>query len=163
MIGGHDPHPNTPANASGAALIIDYSNPARPAAIPSNTLRGIANHRRVSPFAHPGRTDLSADVDFQGVLEAALDASQGVECHGPVEQGFWLRGMGGGTRVERLVDAAAATAEGGKDEDVAARVRRSWDRLTDRGPNGMGKVYKVLAVLPEGGGERRPVGFGGDI
>jgi hypothetical protein len=27
----------------------------------------------------------------------------------------------------------------------------------------MGKVYKVLAVVPESGGRRRPVGFGGDV
>ena len=37
--------------------------------------------------------DLSADVDFTALAEAALNASEGVEVHGPVEQGVFLEGM----------------------------------------------------------------------
>ncbi len=36
-------------------------------------------------------------------------------------------------------------------------------RLVQRGPGGMGSVYKVMAIVPEGGGKRRPVGFGGGV
>ena len=79
------------ASPSGAALILDYG-PAD--TIPTNTLRGIRSHQIVSPFTHPGLVDISADVDFMALAEAALAASPGVEVHGPVEQGGWLRDMG---------------------------------------------------------------------
>jgi hypothetical protein len=48
-------------------------------------------------------------------------------------------------------------------EKAAEDGRRAWKRLVDRGPNGMGKLYKALAILPENEGRRRPVGFGGDV
>jgi hypothetical protein len=43
------------------------------------------------------------------------------------------------------------------------RVEGAWSRLVDTGGSGMGRVYKVLAVVPESEGRRRPVGFGGDV
>ena len=84
---------------SGAALIIDYG-PSN--TIPINSLRGIREHRRCSPFERPGEVDLSADVDFEGVADAALESSEGVEVHGPVAQAYWLKAMGGETRLEAL-------------------------------------------------------------
>jgi NADH dehydrogenase [ubiquinone] 1 alpha subcomplex assembly factor 7 len=48
-------------------------------------------------------------------------------------------------------------------EKTAKEIDSAWKRLVDRGPGGMGKVYKVLAILPENDGQRRPVGFGGDV
>jgi hypothetical protein len=42
-------------------------------------------------------------------------------------------------------------------------VQGAWRRLVDRGGSGMGKVYKAMAIVPESGGRRRPVGFGGDV
>lgn len=38
-----------------------------------------------------------------------------------------------------------------------------WKRLIEGGPAGMGRIYKTLAIVPESGGRRRPVGFGGDV
>ncbi len=38
-----------------------------------------------------------------------------------------------------------------------------WKRLVEGGPKGMGKAYKVMAIVPENGGRRRPVGFGGHV
>jgi NADH dehydrogenase [ubiquinone] 1 alpha subcomplex assembly factor 7 len=40
--------------------------------------------------------------------------------------------------------------------------------LVDVGPQGMGKLYQVMAILPhvpskQGEQPRRPVGFGGDV
>ncbi|KAH7138937.1 putative S-adenosyl-L-methionine-dependent methyltransferase-domain-containing protein [Dendryphion nanum] len=141
---------------SGAALILDYG-PAT--TIPANTLRGIRSHRPVSPFTSPGLVDISADVDFLALAESALAASPGVEVHGPVEQAFFLGTMGIAERVERLVQGR----EG--DEELVRRVRGAWKRLVDRGPTGMGRIYKVMAIVPYGGeGKvRRPVGFGGDV
>jgi NADH dehydrogenase [ubiquinone] 1 alpha subcomplex assembly factor 7 len=137
---------------SGAALILDYG-PSD--IIPVNSLRGIKNHTRVSPLSEPGLVDVSADVDFTALAEAALDASEGVEVHGPIEQGMFLEFMGIKQRAEMLMKSM-------KGDEERKGVEGAWKRLIDRGGSGMGKVYKVLAILPEGGG-RRPVGFGGDV
>lgn len=172
-IGGSNTVPETPADSSltkpsspkqptfykpepsGAALILDYG-PSN--TIPANTLRGIRSHKTVSPFASPGLVDLSADVDFLALAESALDASPGVEVHGPVEQSFFLATMGIKERADLLL-------KGAKDEETRRRLETGWKRLIDRGPNGMGKTYKALAIVPfkEKGPVRRPIGFGGDI
>jgi NADH dehydrogenase [ubiquinone] 1 alpha subcomplex assembly factor 7 len=145
----------TKPQPSGAALILDYG-PSN--TIPANTFRGIRSHQTVSPFTAPGLVDLSADVDFLALAESALDASPGVEVHGPVEQSFFLSTMGIKERAERLL-------KGAKDEETRKRLETGWRRLVDRGPNGMGKTYKAMALLPyiQGSKVRRPVGFGGDI
>jgi NADH dehydrogenase [ubiquinone] 1 alpha subcomplex assembly factor 7 len=149
-IGGSKEEPKTP---SGAAIILDYG-PAD--TIPTNSLRGIREHKRVSPLSSPGLVDLSADVDFVALAEAALGASPVVEVHGPVEQGAFLGAMGIKERAKMLMEGLKG------DEEKRARVESSWKRLVDRGGSGMGKVYKAMAILPESGG-RRPVGFGGDV
>lgn len=148
--------PEPQAQPSGAALILDYGPSAT---IPANSLRGIRSHQRVSPFALPGHVDVSADVDFRGLAEAAIGASSGVEVHGPVEQGVWLRAMGIEARAEVLSGAA-------KGDEEKRRIEGAWRRLVDMGPNGMGKMYKAMAIVPwrgEGKSVRRPVGFGGDV
>ncbi|KAI9723080.1 MAG: hypothetical protein M1828_004328 [Chrysothrix sp. TS-e1954] len=141
---------------SGAALIIDYGPQS---VTPGNSLRGIRAHERVSPFTKPGQVDLSADVDFASVIEAALEASESVECHGPTHQAGWLESMGGGQRR----DALTAQVSGADADVVKERIVKAWNRLVDRGPNGMGKLYQVLAIVPDSGGGRKPVGFGGDV
>ena len=140
-------------NPSGAALILDYGPIDT---IPTNTLRGIRSHQPVSPFTDPGLIDISADVDFTALAEAALAASPGVEVHGPVEQGGWLQRMGIRERAEIICKGLE------KDEEGKKRVRGAIERLVERGGGAMGKIYKVLAIVPERGG-RRPVGFGGGV
>ena len=139
---------------SGAALIIDYGPEST---IPTSTLRGIQSHRLVSPFISPGQVDLSADVDFLGLAEAAIDASERVEVHGPIEQGEWLKRMGVQERAEMLIKAA------GDDTTKADTVRKAVQRLVERGGGAMGRLYKVMAIVPEAQGKRRPVGFGGEL
>jgi len=143
---------------SGAALILDYGPCST---IPTSTLRGIRDHKLVSPFTSPGLVDISADVDFTALAEAALEASPGVEVHGPVEQGVWLESMGITDRGEML---CKELEKGGGEglEEAKKRVRGAIERLVDRGGGGMGKIYKVLAIVPERGG-KRPVGFGGGV
>ncbi|KZF22732.1 DUF185-domain-containing protein [Xylona heveae TC161] len=138
--------------ASGAALIIDYGPSST---IPVNSLRGIQAHRTASPFTSPGQVDLSADVDFMGLAEAALKASPDVEVHGPVEQGSFLLAMGIKERAEQLMQ--------GQSEDSRKRIESGWKRLVERGVGGMGRIYKAMAIVPFSEGKRRPVGFGGDI
>ena len=139
---------------SGAAIILDYG-PAD--TIPTNSLRGIRAHQRVSPLSSPGLVDLSADVDFIALAETAIEASPGVEVHGPVEQGLFLLSMGIKERAELLMKGLD------HDEDKRKRLDSSWKRLVDRHRNGMGRVYKAMAIVPESGGARRPAGFGGDV
>ncbi|KAI9750924.1 MAG: hypothetical protein M4579_006247 [Chaenotheca gracillima] len=140
---------------SGAALIIDYG-PAT--TIPVNSLRGIRSHQSVSPFSSPGRVDISADVDFTGLAEAALRASENVEVHGPAEQGYFLQAMGIQERATQLLKSVAAT-----DEEKRKRLESGWKRLVERGGGAMGKIYKAMAIVPLSKAQRRPVGFGGDV
>ena len=148
----HVPSHNKPT-ASGAALILDYG-PSE--TVPISTLRGIRAHKPVSPFTSPGLVDLSADVDFTALAEAALAASSGVEVHGPVEQGTWLEAMGIRARAEMICKELEGDEEGRK------RVMGAVERLVERGGGGMGRLYKVMAIVPERGG-RRPIGFGGSV
>lgn len=147
-IGG-DISGNKPA---GAALIVDYGPIDT---IPVNSLRGIKEHKIVSPFSFAGQADISADVDFGALADAALEGSHGVEVHGPVEQGSWLMQLGVKDRAERLMKGA--------DEAKRNDIQTGWKRLVEGGPRGMGKAYKFMAILPENSGKRRPVGFGGGV
>ena len=85
-----------------------------------------------------------------------MNASPGVEVHGPVEQGGWLERMGVRERGKVLVEKA-----GGIDEKE--RIKKGVERIVERGGGGMGRIYKVMAIVPEGGGRRKPVGFGGGV
>lgn len=157
---------------SGAALFIDYG-PAQ--TIPTNSLRGIKSHTRISPFASPGTTDVSADVDFLALAEAAINASPGVEVHGPVDQSRFLTAMGIEDRAAQLVKKAVDKERGGSTgtekrelTELVKRIESGWKRLVDRSPQGMGSLYQVMAVVPhappkKGEARRRPVGFGGDV
>ncbi|KAI9833671.1 MAG: hypothetical protein M1826_006762 [Phylliscum demangeonii] len=155
--GGHQAEDGQTAAGpgAGAALIIDYGPSST---IPINSLRGVRAHRRVSPFSSPGQVDLSVDVDFQALAEAALRASPSVEVHGPVEQASFLRALGVGERAEQLANRLPAADGAGR-----KAVETGWRRLVDRGVGGMGRIYKAMAIVPEVGGRRRPVGFGGDL
>lgn len=156
---------STKPTPSGAALIIDYGPSAT---IPTNSLRGIQAHRIVSPFSSPGQVDLSADVDFMALAEAAINASPAVEVHGPVEQGVWLSAMGIKERAEMLLEKAKLDIDAqvnGEREQRLKCIESGWKRLVDRGPTGMGRIYKVMAIVPyyDSKRGRRPVGFGGDV
>lgn len=138
---------------SGAALIMDYGTQST---IPINSLRGIQNHRNVPALSAPGQVDVSADVDFTSLAEAAIEGSDGVEVHGPVEQGDFLTAMGITERMEQLIRKAG-------DEERKKTLETGWKRLVEKGGGSMGQIYKVMAIVPENGGRRRPVGFGGGI
>lgn len=90
------------------------------------------------------------------LADAAVGASEGVEVIGPVEQGGWLGEMGVRERGEMLCKSAG-------DEERKGEIRRGVERLVERGGGGMGRVYKVMAIVPEGRAGRGVVGFGGDV
>ena len=143
---------------AGAALIIDYG-PAE--TIPINSLRAIRKHEVTSPFIYAGDADISADVDFGALAGAALEASPGVEIHGPVDQGTWLLQLGIKERAERLLKEM--NENDANLENRKRQLEMGWKRLVEGGPKGMGKAYQVMTIVPENGGKRRPVGFGGGV
>ena len=145
--------PSRREKPSGAALILDYGPSDT---VPISTLRGIRGHRPVSPYISPGQVDLSADVDFTALADAALAASPGVEVHGPIEQGAWLEAMGIRARADVICQGLV------DDEEGKTRVMGAVERLVERGGGAMGRLYKAMSIVPERGGER-PVGFGGQL
>ncbi|AOA62923.1 Hypothetical protein PP7435_CHR2-0245 [Komagataella phaffii CBS 7435] len=135
---------------AGGCLIIDYG-PAD--TVPINTIRGIKNHKIVSPFDDPGNVDLSADVDF-GQLKQIFE-NQSCQVHGPVAQGDWLHELGLGFRTDQLVHIA-------KSENDKQKIIKAYKRLVGKSHGDMGSIYKFLAVLPNGS-QIQPVGFGGSL
>ncbi|CEJ59296.1 Putative DUF185 domain protein [Penicillium brasilianum] len=145
-----EPKKRTP---SGAALIMDYGTMST---IPINSLRGIQHHKKVAPLSSPGQVDVSADVDFTALAEAAIEGSDGVEVHGPVEQGDFLQALGIEERMRQLL-------KGVGDEERKKTLETGWKRLVEKSGGSMGQIYKVMTIIPENGGRRRPVGFGGGV
>lgn len=131
---------------SGAALVIDYGPLS---AVPADSLRGIKNHRFVSPFSDCGAVDLSADVDFGAI--AAVATAAGATSLGPVDQGDWLVGCGLGLLAFEAVKTASSPEEARKVEDA-------FIRLIGKGPDSMGSIYKVLGLV--GSPQLPRLGFG---
>lgn len=115
----------------GAALIFDYggwrSN--------GDTLQALRDHAPIDPLADPGRSDLTAHVDFEVLAKAATCAHSGL-----TPQGVFLERLGITTRAQTL----AARLSG---EDLGQHVA-AHRRLTH--PDEMGNLFKVLALFPKG-------------
>ena len=126
-----------------AALIVDYG-PARSAA--GESLQAVRAHAFHDVLAEPGEADLTAHVDFESLGRAAIEA--GAVALGPVTQGTLLTRLGIAARAERLAASDPAKA----DAIDAARRRLIGD-------DGMGTLFKALALLPPGRGA--PAGFEG--
>ena len=117
----------------GAMLIIDYGkNTAL-----GDSLQAVQAHRPVEIMHEPGKTDLSAWVDFSAIASHAGDA--GIAAFGPEEQGTFLKAIGLYHRAEQL--AAGASPETRR--QIAAAV----DRLSS--PAQMGTAFKVMALRPQ--------------
>ncbi|MBL8543449.1 MAG: SAM-dependent methyltransferase [Hyphomonadaceae bacterium] len=114
----------------GRALFIDYGY-VRPEG--ADTLQALKNHTKVDPLETPGEADLTAHVDFARVAHLAREA--GLDVHGPVTQGEFLRGLGIEVRAEALKRA---------NPDHAERVARELRRLTHS--DEMGALFKVICL-----------------
>ncbi len=112
----------------GAALIVDYGDAA---GLGGDTLQAVRRHARHDPFEAPGSADLTAHVDFARLAQAASEG--GAQCHGPLPQGAVLERLGIRLRADRLRAAAAP-----------GTVDAALERLI--GPDGMGTLFKALAV-----------------
>eukprot|EP00842_Homolaphlyctis_polyrhiza_P005185 jgi/Hompol1/5668/HPOL_004636-RA len=115
----------------GAALWVDYgrNHPV------GDSLRGIAKHKFVSPLSMPGECDLSADVDFSALAEAAR--TQGAFAHGPVMQSTFLSRMGIGARLITML-------RGAKTKEDREALIQEYERLISK--EQMGSAYKFMAI-----------------
>jgi NADH dehydrogenase [ubiquinone] 1 alpha subcomplex assembly factor 7 len=130
------------AHEPGAGLFIDYGYfPSRL----GSTLQAVRRHRPAAVLSQPGTADLSADVDFAAVAEAARTA--GAAIHGPIAQGRFLAALGAEVRLEELCARASPAQRQALESGLA--------RLLD--PAAMGEHFKVMAVTTPG--LAAPVGF----
>ncbi|KAJ2993164.1 NADH dehydrogenase [ubiquinone] complex I, assembly factor 7 [Globomyces sp. JEL0801] len=106
------------AKNGGTGLFIDYGMEN----IRTDRIRGIKDHKWVSPFSTPGKVDLSSDVEFSAIKHASL-----------------LSGIG--ARVMALM-------AGLKNEEERKQVIAAYERLTK--PNEMGDIYQFCAITPKG-------------
>jgi len=123
------------AHSPGAALLIDYGRAETAAGA---SLRGVSGHRPADPLATPGMVDLSTDVDFAAIAEAACAA--GADAYGPVAQGCFLQNLGAGARLAAL-SAHASPAQ-------REQLESGLSRLLD--PQQMGTLFKVVALTSRG-------------
>lgn len=121
------------AQHGGAALLIDYGHMHSGV---GDTLQAIRRHAFADIFAEPGEADLTAHVDFARLK--AIAEKNGVHTAGPVTQGVFLRGLG----IEPRAHALAMRAS----EEQRADIRAALQRLTGVDDNGMGELFKVMAV-----------------
>jgi NADH dehydrogenase [ubiquinone] 1 alpha subcomplex assembly factor 7 len=129
------------AAQGGAILVIDYGYAGYAA---GDTLQAVHAHAYADPFARPGRSDLSAHVDFTALARAG--EAEGLTAFGPVTQGDWLTELGIGTRAALL-----GRANPNRVREIEAARRRLID------PQEMGELFKVLALAPDSWPD--PTGF----
>lgn len=121
----------------GAGLFIDYGYLLSGV---GDTLQALKNHAFDDVLAHPGDADLTSHVDFAALSKVAQ--AQGLKTMATT-QGAFLLSMG---LLERAGNLGAHAHEAGRDA-ISAQVERL------AGPDQMGELFKVLAVLPKDAGE----------
>jgi NADH dehydrogenase [ubiquinone] 1 alpha subcomplex assembly factor 7 len=126
------------ARQGGATLIVDYGYDV---AGFSETLQAVTGHTFANILDAPGKSDLSAHVDFSSLAAAS---ETGTAIFGPITQGEFLKNLGIVQRMERLIASQADSS-----------LRSGVDRLID--PEQMGTLFKVLAILPTSA--PKPPGF----
>lgn len=122
------------ARHGGCGLFIDYGylDPGV-----GDTLQALRRHGYDDVLASPGEADLTSHVDFAALADAAR--AEGLEVR-TATQGAFLLDLGLLERAGQL----GATA------DAALRDRISGEVERLAGPNEMGNLFKVMAILPSG-------------
>ncbi len=114
----------------GAGLIVDYGYTSPSG---SGTLDAWHRSRPTSILAKPGKTDVTADVDFSALASAAK--RQGAQTI-LMSQGEFLLNLGTNSRVEALKQNQSAT--------VQKRLDESFDQLVSS--EKMGELWKVMII-----------------
>ena len=122
------------ARHGGAGIFFDYGHLAPGL---GDTFQAVRNHRSEGVLDNPGEADLTSHVDFSAL--AAVARSHGLATRFST-QGEFLIGMGLLERAGRLGQAA--------DEAMREKITADVQRLA--GPDQMGELFKVLAILPPG-------------
>lgn len=117
----------------GAALFIDYGSIQGGF---GDTLQAMRKHEFSPVLDAPGQDDLTVHVDFARMAGAAHCA--GAATHGAVTQAAFLASLG-------LAERAIALSRKAGIEQAEA-LASAITRLTGPGPDGMGDLFKVLAV-----------------
>lgn len=117
----------------GAALILDYGHVKYGL---GDTLQAVAGHAYVDPLQSPGEADLTAHVDFEALAQSA--ESIGGRIHGPILQRDFLLRLG--------IEQRAATLKAKASRDKALEIELALSRLTESGAQGMGELFKALAI-----------------
>ena len=119
--------------ADGAALILDYGHVKYGL---GDTLQAVAGHAYTDPLRAPGEADLTAHVDFEALAQSA--ESIGGRIHGPILQRDLLLRLG--------IDKRAAALKANASRDKALEIELAMSRLTETGAQGMGELFKALAI-----------------
>ena len=119
--------------SDGAALILDYGHVKYGL---GDTLQAVAGHAYTDPLQAPGEADLTAHVDFEALAQSA--ESIGGRIHGPILQRDLLLRLG--------IDQRAAALKANASRDKALEIELALARLTETGAQGMGELFKALAV-----------------
>lgn len=122
------------AQKGGAGLFIDYGH-LSPGL--GDTLQAVRKHRPEGVLENPGEADLTSHVDFSAL--AATARAAGLDAF-LMTQGAFLLALG---LLERA-GVLGANADEAKRDDIRAAVERL------AGPDQMGDLFKVLAILPRG-------------
>lgn len=122
------------ASTGGAALFIDYGHLESGL---GDTLQALRKHAYEPVLARPGEADLTSHVDFSALVGVARAA--GLQTH-LATQGDFLLGLG---LLERAGALGAHATEAVRDQLAAAVERLA-------GPQQMGTLFKVLAVVARG-------------
>src|SRR5580658_6213311 len=117
----------------GAALILDYGHIKYAL---GDTLQAVAGHAYADPLLAPGEADLTAHVDFEALAQCA--ESIGARIHGPALQRDFLLRLG--------IEQRAATLKASATRDKALEIDLALSRLTTSGAQGMGELFKALAI-----------------
>ncbi|KAI8615945.1 S-adenosyl-L-methionine-dependent methyltransferase [Chytriomyces sp. MP71] len=135
------------ARDGGCALVADYGRDV----IMSDTIRGIQKHKFVSALSRPGDADLTADVDFTFLHKAFVES--GAKPYDTLSQADFLRSMGIAQRLQNLLKVAP-------DADKRKDLAQAYERLVGpSGVNGMGDIYRFMAVTKEGDPAPYPFGM----
>jgi SAM-dependent MidA family methyltransferase len=123
------------AAQGGMLIVIDYGYYDRHA---GDTLQAVHAHAYADPFVRPGRSDLTAHVDFSA-LKRAAHSVRGIKVRGPLDQGDWLVAIGIDLRADQLTRSNPGRAT----ELAAARMRLIH-------PDQMGTLFKVMGLSGPG-------------
>jgi len=117
-------------NGPGITLILDYGYTSSRT---GDTLQAVKKHSFSSILNDPGKTDLTAHVNFHDIeMTAKLNNNR---VFGPISQGKWLKNLGVNIRRFQLMN--------GKSNKEKQLISSSIDRLITS--EQMGEIFKVIA------------------